>query len=90
MRGDDYHVEVSGLEGARGDLAGPSDGDAGQDAIGVGRPWLAISWRCCDVYSRVYRNRAGTHYEGNCPRCAKPVRVRIGPSGTHVRFFDAW
>jgi hypothetical protein len=55
-----------------------------------GRPWLAVHWRCCGVYSRVYRNRQGTAYRGHCPRCAKPIRVKVSPSGTRDRFFEAW
>lgn len=55
----------------------------------VGRPWLAIHWRCCQVYNRVYRNSAGTAYEGACPRCGRPVRIRVGPGGTSDRFFQA-
>ena len=54
-----------------------------------GRPWLAIHWRCCSVYSRVYRNAAGTAYAGRCPRCGKAVSVKVGEGGTDSRFFEA-
>lgn len=54
-----------------------------------GRPWLAVQWKCCSVYSRIYRNKAGTLYEGRCPKCARPVSARIGPGGTTHRFFEA-
>jgi hypothetical protein len=37
----------------------------------------------------VYVNRDETAYDGNCPRCAKRVRLRIGPGGTNARFFTA-
>jgi len=53
------------------------------------RPWLAMKWKCCGAYSRIYRNRAGSAYEGRCPKCAKHVRVPIGPGGTSQRFFEA-
>ena len=51
------------------------------------RPWLAVHWRCCNAYSRIYRNRAGTAYTGQCPRCSKLVSANIGPGGTTARFF---
>jgi len=56
---------------------------------GGGPPWISMLWRCCSVYSRVYRNRQGTAYEGHCPKCARPVRVKIGPGGTSARCFEA-
>ncbi len=54
-----------------------------------GRPWLAVHWKCCHVYSRVYRNRTGTAYDGRCPRCGRPVHVGIAADGINVRFFEA-
>lgn len=54
-----------------------------------GQPWIAMQWDCCSVYSRLYRNPAGTAYEGHCPKCARPVSVKIGPAGTDTRFFRA-
>jgi len=55
----------------------------------TGRPWISMLWRCCSVYSRIYRNKAGTAYEGYCPKCARPVRVKVGPGGTSTRMFEA-
>lgn len=54
-----------------------------------GRPWLAVYWKCCGAYSRIYRNAEGTLYEGRCPSCHKRTRARIGPEGEQTRFFEA-
>ncbi len=54
-----------------------------------GRRFVGIHFVCCDVYTRVYVNRDATAYEGNCPRCARRVRLRIGQGGTDARFFAA-
>ena len=79
----DYILEIQGLPGdqAAGDGSGP-DTDAG-------RTWIGMQFGCCGVYTRIYRNREGTAYVGHCPRCARLVRVRIGPDGTHHRMFLA-
>jgi len=84
MAGPDYIVDIDGL-------TEPSTDEAAQTSTFVGprRPWLAVRWRCCGVYSRVYRNRGGEAYEGRCPRCQRPLRVAIGPGGTTARFFEA-
>jgi len=105
MKGPDYIVDIDGLRPrTAGDAAGsPADAGAATGGMsgatsgatsratsgGGGRPWIAVTWKCCSVYSRVYRNRAGTCYEGRCPKCGKPVKARIGPGGTSSRFFEA-
>jgi hypothetical protein len=61
--------------------------ETGTDA--QGRPFLGVLFDCCKQYARVYRNPAGTHYLGNCPRCARAVRFRIGEGGQNARFWKS-
>ena len=83
MASPDYIIDIDGIEHADSASSGGSSGQF------QGRPWLAIRWLCCSTYSRVYRNKTGTAYEGRCPRCSKPITVRVGSGGTADRFFDA-
>lgn len=96
MTGPDYILDIPGLTPQPGNN---SDADAafrGQPAAAANpcpgarpRPWLAIRWKCCSAYSRIYRNRDGDAYEGRCPRCGKLTKAIIGHGGTNARFFEA-
>ena len=78
MPGENFDISS---DPARGNLA--AEGRAKRRFVGV-------RFACCDVYTRIYVNRTETAYEGRCPRCSRPVRLRIGPEGTDERFFVAY
>jgi hypothetical protein len=80
----DYYLEITGLEQQADDQQISRAGGGKQ------RRWIGVHFQCCDVYSRIYKNRTGTAYEGRCPRCLCQVRVLIGPEGTNDRFFVAY
>ena len=81
----DYYVEISGFEHqAHPDQIRRAGGG------GSKRAWIGVHFECCDVYTRIYRNKEGTAYVGRCPRCLARVRVRVGPEGTDDRFFVAY
>jgi hypothetical protein len=78
------HLDLSSERPSAG-----SRGNAGDGAAASSRRYVGVHFVCCDIYNRVYINRDETAYEGKCPRCAKPVRLRIGPGDTDARFFTA-
>ena len=53
------------------------------------RPYIGILFECCGVYARVYRRPERMTYEGRCPKCLCPVRVRVGKDGVTTRIFRA-
>ncbi len=53
------------------------------------KSYLGIMFECCNVYARIYKNKAGTHYVGHCPKCMKSIKIKIGSSGSGDRFFRA-
>ena len=77
-RGRDYMLDIAGVSDPR--PAAPKREP---------RPWIAVNWRCCSTYSRIYLNAAGSAYEGRCPKCGSPVKATIGTGGTSSRFFEA-
>ena len=53
------------------------------------RPYIGVLFKCCNVYNRIYLNRLGTAYFGHCPRCTRPLTVKVGPGGSKSRFWTA-
>ncbi len=83
MRGED-RVELTGFG------PWPAAGqDARPDDSRPRRRFLAVWYRCCHAYGRLYRNHNETAYEGRCPRCGARARAVIGPGGTTRQFFEA-
>ncbi len=76
-----YRIDIDGIED-------PARGARGRGGLRR-RPWVGIHFDCCSAYTRVYRNREGTAYQGCCPRCLRQIALRIGPQGTDARFFTA-
>lgn len=54
-----------------------------------GRKYVGIYFKCCHVYSRVYKSRLGDRYVGYCPKCGARVKLMVGPGGVDDRFFIA-
>jgi hypothetical protein len=79
----DYKLDLSSA-GSTPDTQ-PAQQPAAPD--GTARPFLSVNFACCGVYQRIYRDPAGTHYAGRCPRCGKAVRFAVGEGGTSSRFF---
>ncbi len=51
------------------------------------RKYLRVMFACCQVYSRVYQSRDGTHYDARCPKCSRSLKFNVGPGGTDERTF---
>jgi len=54
-----------------------------------GKLFISIYWKCCGVYSRIYKDKSGATYEGRCPRCGAFLSVPVGAGGTTRRMFIA-
>lgn len=55
--------------------------DAQNNAQAKRRQALGIHFRCCNVYGYIYKTHKGDAYAGWCPKCAKPLRVKISQTG---------
>lgn len=53
------------------------------------KPFVGIHFRCCNVYSRIYLNAAGTAFVGWCPKCARKAEIKVAASGSTTPFFTA-
>ena len=62
---------------------------SGDDQAGAPskRPFVGVHFTCCNVYVRIYRNAAGTHYRGRYPKCGVAVTLAVGAGGTDARTF---
>ncbi len=74
----DYKLDLSSAKSPEASESQSSEGK---------RPYISVRFACCGVYQRIYRSADGMRYEGHCPKCAKPVRFKVGPGGTDARFF---
>jgi hypothetical protein len=95
----DYILELSSTDGQERPERQPAPADGAQSAEAASREdgpagpsqrkWIGVHFKCCDVYSRIWRNREGTAYSGHCPRCSRKIQAKIGPDGISARFFTA-
>jgi len=53
------------------------------------RPFIGMHFKCCNAYARIYLNWQGTAFFGHCPKCARPIRVRVSPGGKKAKFWTA-
>lgn len=53
------------------------------------RPYIGMWFRCCHVYCRIYLNRAGTAFQGFCPKCGAKATVHVAKGGSKSRFWIA-
>ncbi len=63
---------------------------ADQDAShGPQRHSVGVHFKCCNVYSKIYLNHAGTAYAGHCPICAAAIEIPIvNQGGSSSKFFS--
>lgn len=76
-------VDIDGLRNL------PEQVESEGETPGPRRRFLSVWFRCCHTYGRMYRDAAGTRYDGRCPSCGAPVYALIGPGGTSKRAFEA-
>lgn len=53
------------------------------------RPFIGMHFKCCNVYCRIYLTATGDAYAGHCPKCARPVRLKVAAGGSKAKFWSA-
>ena len=55
------------------------------------KEFIGVTFKCCNVYARIYLNAEGTAFEGICPRCyRKKITIKVvEEGGSKSRFFEA-
>jgi len=80
------------MSGERFDISSePPSEDApatGPDSARRPRQFLGVNFACCTVYGRIYVNRQGSAFTGNCPRCGRRIVVELDPDGPSDRFLS--
>ncbi len=51
------------------------------------RPYIGILFKCCNVYARIYLDRNGTAFRGNCPKCFRPMSIAVRKGGSKSKFW---
>ncbi len=51
------------------------------------RDFVGVMFECCNIYSRVYIDKDRKAYTARCPRCGRPIHIKISPDGSDSRFF---
>lgn len=64
----------------------PARSDAGRRR--TPRPYIGMHFTCCNVYVRIYLNRAGTAFTGFCPRCGAKASLKASPDGDPSKFWS--
>lgn len=78
----EYHIDI--ISSAEGDFDRQSP-----QSPGTSRPWVGVHFECCGTYRRIYRRPEDLHYVGHCPKCTRPITLRVGPDGVDARILRA-
>ena len=63
--------------------------DKKKPKTGQKRQFIGMHFTCCNVYTRLYINKAKTAFVGWCPKCTRKAEVKISPTGSNTRMFQA-